>query len=178
MTKEEWKDIKDYEGLYQVSNLGRIKSLGRYKNNWSKKQWVEERILKQRLANTGYYMVVLSKNGKVKGFLVHRLVAETFIPNPENKPQVNHKDENKLNNHIENLEFCTRKYNCNYGTKMERQKEKLGKSVIQYDRNMTCINIYSSITKASQTTKINLGNIAKCCKNERKTAGGYIWKYN
>jgi len=158
MIKEVWKDVS-FDKKYQISNLGNFKKGNKVINGW--------------IQNTGYKTVQINN----KKYSIHRLVAEAFIPNPENKPQVNHKDENKLNNHIENLEFCTRKYNCNYGTKMERQKEKLGKSVIQYDRNMTCINIYSSITKASQTTKINLGNIAKCCKNERKTAGGYIWKY-
>jgi hypothetical protein len=105
--QEIWKDIKGYEGLYQVSNLGRVKSLERYKTNWSKKQCVKERVLKPILANTGYYMVVLSKNGITKSVLVHRLVAETFLSNPNNLEQVNHKDENKLNNNIDNLEFCT-----------------------------------------------------------------------
>ena len=104
---EEWKDIKGYEGLYQISNKGRVKSLG---NNKTKK----EKILKPRKCN-GYFSVRLCKKGeKPKPFDIHRLVAEHFLPNPDNLPVVNHKDENKLNNNVENLEWCTFAYNTIY----------------------------------------------------------------
>ena len=110
--EEQWKDIiiekngvtYDYTGLYQVSNLGRVRSLGNDKTR-------KERILKPKINNKGYLQVILCKNGKVKTFLVHRLVATAFIPNPDNLPVVNHRDENPLNNCVDNLEWCTQKYN-------------------------------------------------------------------
>lgn len=116
---EEWKDIKGYEGIYQISNKGRVKSLG---NNKTRK----EKILKPKPANNGYIRVYLCRKGeKPKPFLVHRLVAEHFILNPDNLPVVNHKDENKLNNNVENLEWCSVEYNNKYGTRQERITKKL-----------------------------------------------------
>lgn len=120
--KEIWKDIEGYEGLYQISNLGRVKSLEKYvntaiKNNTKVKR--KEQILKQYNKN-GYLQVTLTHNNKRKYFGVHRLVANAFIPNLNNYPQVNHKDENTLNNCVDNLEWCTAKYNCNYGTRNSR----------------------------------------------------------
>ena len=117
--KEIWKDIKGYEGLYQISNYGEVKSLEK-KAGFSTRK---EKILKQHLDKDGYVKVYLCKNNKVKFLSVHRLIAEAFIPNPNNFPQINHKDENKQNNKIENLEWCTCKYNINYGTRTKRQKE-------------------------------------------------------
>lgn len=114
---EEWRDIEGYEGLYQVSNFGRVRSfdridrLGRLKPGG---------ILKPGTTNGGYLRVVLCKEGKVKTFLIHRLVGQTFIPNPEGLPIINHRDENPKNNQADNLEWCTQKYNCNYGTRNER----------------------------------------------------------
>lgn len=114
---EIWKDVPNYEGIYQASNLGRIK------------QSQYNHILKPILHNR-YYCVGLSKDGKVKQYRLHRLIAETFIPNPDNLPQVNHKDENKLNNNVDNLEWCDSKYNNNYGTKGARiSKTKMGHTV-------------------------------------------------
>ena len=117
--KEIWKDIKGYEDLYQISNYGEVKSLEK-KAGFSTRK---EKILKQHLDKDGYVKVYLCKNNKVKFLSVHRLIAEAFIPNPNNFPQINHKDENKQNNKIENLEWCTCKYNINYGTRTKRQKE-------------------------------------------------------
>lgn len=121
--EEKWLDIKDYEGLYQISNLGKVKSLEK-KAGFSNRK---ERILKQHLDKDGYVKVYLCKNNKVKFLSIHRLIAEAFIPNPNNLPQINHKDENKANNKIENLEWCTCKYNINYGTRTKRQKETIKK---------------------------------------------------
>ena len=120
-TQEIWKDIQGYEGLYQISNLGRVKSLERIiiTNNGITKK-ISEKILKPYLKGNGYYNIVLRKDSKTKCYFVHRLVAKEFIPNPDNLPQVNHKDENKLNNNVDNLEWCTSKYNNNYGTHNER----------------------------------------------------------
>lgn len=118
MEKEEiWRDIEGYEGLYQVSNLGRVKSLDRIDRLGRRKPGV---ILSYILHNYGYLLVNLYKEGKRKLFLVHRLVAHTFIPNPEGLPEINHKDEDKTNNLVDNLEYCDRKYNINYGTHTER----------------------------------------------------------
>lgn len=113
MRKEIWKPVEGFEGLYEVSNLGRVKSLS---NNKSRK----ERILKPAKTKNGYLYVGLCRNGKMKYFKVHRLVATAFIPNPEGLPEVNHKDESKSNNCVSNLEFCDRKYNINYGSHNKR----------------------------------------------------------
>ena len=116
---EEWRDIKGYEGKYQVSNLGRVKSLKDSKENY------REKILSNSTDTRGYSNVNLYKNGKRKLFKVHRLVAEAFIDNSNSYPLVNHKDENKQNNRVENLEWCTHEYNINYGTRSQRTSESM-----------------------------------------------------
>ena len=113
---EVWKNINGYEGLYQISNNGRVKSLPKLAG----KSWRKEKILKTYLDKDGYVKVILCKENKTKFLSVHRLIAEAFIPNPNEFPQINHKDENKQNNSLENLEWCTCKYNINYGTRTER----------------------------------------------------------
>ncbi len=122
--EEIWRDIAGYEGLYQVSNLGRVKSLERTTKRFNGFKVCEykdgNKILKQSKNYKGYLFVGLCKNGKEKKYKVHRLVAEAFIDNPNNLPQVNHKNENKECNISNNLEWCTNKYNCNYGTRNER----------------------------------------------------------
>ena len=118
--KEIWKDIKGYEGYYQISSLGRVKSLNRTKkHSYNSIALLKEKYLKPQSAN-GYKFVRLCKGNNVKMKIVHRLVAEAFIPNPNNYKEINHKDENKSNNNISNLEWCTHKYNINYGTRNER----------------------------------------------------------
>ena len=117
---ESWKDIEGYEGMYQISNEGRVKSLERQKEDG---RFCRERLLKQTISDRGYCRVGLQKGKKLKVVYVHRLVAEAFIPNPDNLPQVNHKDESKLNNSAQNLEWCTAKDNNNYGTKTKRARE-------------------------------------------------------
>lgn len=120
--QEIWKPIVGWEGLYEVSNLGNIRSLDKYVNSGIKnniKVLRKGQLLKIRI-NQGYLEVTLTHNNKRKYCKVHRLVAQTFIPNPDNLPQINHKDENPLNNNVENLEWCTAKYNCNYGTRNNR----------------------------------------------------------
>lgn len=126
MNFEEWKDIPGYEGLYQVSNTGKIKGLPRVT---MQNQILKERILIPGVINNGYLQITLHKNGEHKNFLVHRLVANAFIPNPKNLPEVNHKDEDKANCNADNLEWCTRKYNLNYGTRNQRSAESRRKKV-------------------------------------------------
>lgn len=183
---EEWKDIKGYEGLYQVSNLGRIKSLSR--NN------TKGKILKLTKDKRGYYFVTLSKNNVVEKVMIHRVVAKIFLLNTENKSQVNHIDGNKTNNCVENLEWCTPKENIrhawdnglcrmtinhiNSAKKIGKINGSLGKKKInQYDGNNNFIKQWGSIIEASNFYSIDRGNITKCCKGNRKKVGGFIWKY-
>lgn len=167
---EQWKDII-YEKDYQISNLGRIKSF----------KWGKERILKQSQCMNGYYYVCLSKNGIVKNYFVHRLVAEAFIPNPNNLPCVNHKDEDKSNNIVSNLEWCDVKYNTNYGTRNKRigksnTNGKLSKPVLQYTLDGQFVKEWSS-TMECKRNGYNHSHIIECCRKNRKTHKGFIWKY-
>ena len=163
--EEIWKDKKDYEGLYQVSNCGRVKSI----------KFGKEIIMKQHIRGR-YYYVGLSKNGIVKKYSVHRLVAEAFIDNPDNLPQVNHKDENKLNNVVTNLEWCDAKYNTNYGTARQRMTEKQSKPVLQYDLEGNFIKEWKSTMECGRNG-FNQSSVAACCRGKRKTAKGFIWEY-
>ena len=177
LKNEIWKDIEGYEGLYQVSNYGRIKSLCRKVNNSNcSTRVIKEIIMKIHTHINGYCFVVLSFKQKQKPQRIHRLVAQAFISNPDNYPQVNHKDENKLNNRVDNLEWCTIKYNVNYGTGPERRGTKIGKPVLQIS-NDTIINEFKSLHDAARYMKCSVSNIMKCCKGVNKTACGYNWKY-
>ena len=187
--KEIWKDIYfiennvvyDYRGLYQISSFGRVKSLGNHNGHNSK-----ERIRKGHKSNKGYIKVELSnKDFKRKSFAVHRLVAFMFLKETYfDGAEVNHKDENKENNNVDNLEWCTTKYNCNYGTRNERRSEKIkgdkhyaSRKVIQYDKDMNLIKIWNCILDIERELEIFQSNITKCCLGERKSAGGFKWKY-
>lgn len=172
MKKEIWKDILGYEGLYQVSNFGRVKSL----------KFGKERILKPGINKYGYLHVVLSKNNKQKNFYVHRLVAEAFISNPHNYPCVNHKDENPLNNNVENLEWCTASYNSNYGTRNERMSKskingKRSKIVIQYNLDGTFVREWPSAMECERNG-FEHSLIIYCCQGKRKTHKGFKWSYS
>ena len=171
MDKEIWKDIPNYEGLYQISNYGRIKSLYNYKRNGTN-------ILKPRIKK-GYYCIGLRKKGKRKWIGIHRLVGQTFIPNPNNYPCINHKDENPLNNYVENLEWCTVKYNNCYGTRIERARNsiKTKRKVLKYDLKGNFIKEYESISEAGRKNKILPSGIVSCCKGKYNNCGGYVWKY-
>ena len=164
LLSEKWKDIKDYEN-YEVSNLGRVKN---------KKTG---RILKPEKTRDGYMRVSLCKDGIQRHALLHRLVSLTFLPNSQNLPQVNHKDEDKTNNCLDNLEWCDHKYNNNYGTKNERQAEKMSKPVLQFDLLGNFIKEWPSMMKVYEELGIHQGNISSCCSGNRKSAGGYLWKY-
>ena len=171
--EEVWQDIDGYEGLYQISNYGMVKSLPR--NNTIKKP----RILHNCYNNKGYCMVSLCKNNKAKNYRIHRLVAQAFIPNPNNLPEINHKDENKKNNRVDNLEWCNSKYNNTYGNRTKIASIKCSKPVSMFDVNGNYIRTYKSCTEASKETGISVCHISNCCLNRygRKTAGGYIWRH-
>lgn len=174
---EIWKDIKGYEGLYQVSNLGRVRSVDRYvKQKEGFYQYIKGRIRKSKLNNGGYMLVSLSKDNKGKTFLIHRLVAQAFIPNSENKPQVNHIDENPCNNCVDNLEWCDAKYNCNYGNHSEKLSKAFKRKVAQYTLDGIYVKTWNSYKEAGLALNINRGNISNCVNNRCKSCGGYIWK--
>lgn len=154
------KDIPGYEGLYAVTSCGKV---------WS---YRSKKFLKPELLG-GYLRVCLTHNYKQEHHFIHVLVAKTYIPNPNNLPQVNHLDEDKTNNCIFNLEWTTLKENCNYGTRNERIATKHYKSVFCVELN----RVFNSPTEAAEELKINRGNIYHCCNGLQHTAAGYHWKY-
>lgn len=174
---EVFLDIKGFESDYQISNYGRVRSLN-YNHTG------ETRVLKPKKRRDGYLQIDLYKNGKHNYYRVHRLVAEAFIPNPYGLPFVNHKDECKSNNRADNLEWCDRKYNVNYGTAIERRTEKQrndpnqSKRVYQYAKSGSFVRSYPSLHEAARQTGINNGHISACCRGYKyKSAGGYIWSF-
>ena len=173
---EEWRDIEGYEGAYQVSNLGNVKTL-----SWH--QTGEQRLLKQVTHYKGYKEARLSKNGKMKTFFVHRLVCKAFIPNPNNYSEINHKDENKLNNRADNLEWCDRKYNINYGTAKQRIHNKMvnnpkrSKRVGQYDLEGNLIAMFDSVREVERRLGFCNGDISRCCVGKSRHSHGYLWRH-
>lgn len=178
---EKWENIKSFT-MYAISNTGKVK------NNKTNK------ILKPRIKKSGYIEYVLYKKHKPYYVLAHRLVATHFIPNPSKFEMINHKDENKQNNFEDNLEWCDRIYNVNYGTAIQRRVKntdfkkrnqnssfivgtKKGKNILQYDLENNFIKKYSTIKEAATQNKLFSANIWACAKGKAKTAGGYIWKY-
>ena len=181
--KEIWEDIPNYEGLYQASNLGRIRSVDRYKEviiknqhgEYKRTKFFKSYILKQQ-TYIGYKCVQLHINGKYKWEKAHRLVAMAFVPNPENKPQVNHIDGNKINNCVENLEWCNQSYNTKHAYKNNLIKHyKI--EINQYDLEGNYIKTWESVKEIEKKLKIKNSQICRCCKNENLTAGGYHWQY-
>lgn len=170
MIEEVWKDVPGYEGLYQASNLGRIKSLNF--NGTGK-----EKIMQPRTGNR-YYMIALWKDGKRKDLLLHRVIAKTFIENKENKPFINHKDENCFNNSVDNLMWCTHKENMNWGTRNKRIAKNNSIKINQYDLENNFIRQWDSANEFLKANNLPItGSICMCCKGKRKTAYGYKWKY-
>jgi len=181
MKEEIWKPIKGYEGLYEVSSWGRVRSLDRWVNKKNGlKSFHKGRIRKLNNLKNGYLVAHLVKKCKPEPYYVHRLVAQAFIENPDNLPIINHKDEVKTNNHVENLEWCTHSYNINYGTAKERQRENAGKKtskkVYQYTMDGELIKVWKSASEVQRQLGFG-GHISSCCRGKKKTGYGYIWSY-
>ncbi len=173
MNKEIWKDIKGYEGFYQVSNLGRVRSLPRPQTKGG--------ILKPNIRN-GYEAVILCVEGNIRNISVHRLVAKAFIENPKGYKIVNHIDENKLNNNASNLEWCTQSQNIRKSSKASKNLYRFmhkpeEKPIAQYDLNGKFIRKWESATQAKREGGYDDSNIRKCCIGERNKHKGYKWKY-
>lgn len=185
-----WKDIFGFEGLYKISDCGQVKSLSYYGGK-------RQKILKLRPDKNGYLIVGLWKNRKRYTMKVHRIVAQTFIPNPDNFPQVNHKDGNPANNHVDNLEWCTAKYNCNYGEhSIKAAKAQLGKKhtmehimkirenspnrkpvVMVEKESMKVLAEFPSSCEAARQINGTATNITQACKKPHRTYRGYYWRY-
>lgn len=182
---EIWKDIPGYEGFYQASTAGRIKSMERHITQTFRDTYYTRRIpgvmLRPGKSKEGYLVVVLNKDGIQKTSRVNRLVALTFLDNPNGYEVVNHKDENKLNNSVDNLEWCTHAYNNTFGQgSVQRKKtmrEHTGKKVGQYTLDGKLIQVFDSIGLAGKYMHCNKTSIFKVCKGENKSCGGYNWKY-
>lgn len=177
MNTETWKEVKGYEGLYEVSDLGRVRSLGRWcnsKNGSTQKK--RNRILVQEITVHGYCRVRLyDKNGKSKHHVVHRLVLSAFVGDDDR--EVNHINEIKTDNRLINLEYCTSKENCNHGERNKKLSIANSKPVMQISKETgETIAIYDSQKEAADTLGICFRNISCVCRGKRKTAGGYIWR--
>lgn len=178
---EEWRPIAGFEGLYEVSNIGRVRSLTRYK-----------KVIKPIITNSGYYQYQLWHNGVRRAGLAHRLVAQAFIPNPDNKLVVNHIDENKLNNSADNLEWVTHVENCRYGTAINRrtkhfdyahrkinnanQIEACSKPIRQYTRDGDFVKEWASTSECARENNWQVSNIRRSCNSDNATAYGFIFK--
>lgn len=184
MEKEIWKDIEGFEGKYQISSWGRVKSLERVEHDsWGRRYPINEKILKRRVNHDGYCEVVLCKNKIQKPYRVHRLVAQTFIPNPNNLPEVNHKNEIKDDNHVENLEWMTHRDNVNFGTRNQRAGKSISVSSkckriyqLSYDGS-EIVNVWRSTAEVERILGYDNSNISECTRGKRVHHKGYRWQY-
>lgn len=193
---EIWKDIAGYEGLYQVSNLGRVKSLPRELKRFAGRKCItKERILTAHPNSKGYLRVQLKKDGTEERRFLHRLVAEAFIPNPDSKGEVNHLDNVPTNNGVENLEWVTHKENMEWASKcgrfdhlkeihsrygkmnIEKARKCVERKVCLIDENGIVIKKFNTLTDACNAYGLDSGGLCRCCQGKQKTCGGYRWRY-
>lgn len=175
--EEVWKDVVGFEGMYEVSSLGNVRSkerdvlypYGGYHRRKSK-------VISKTVAHKNYYKVTLHKDGTPTTCLVHQLVAKAFIENPQGYVVINHKDECGFNNRVDNLEWCTQKHNINYGTRTKRMKETKGTTTYQYDADWNCVATYPSTAEAARQNNFGQGNISIACRNGHLYKGFY-WSY-
>nr|DAM25038.1 MAG TPA: homing endonuclease [Caudoviricetes sp.] len=177
MDKEAWKDVKGYEGYYQVSNYGRVRSVDRVD---MRGQHRKGKVLANSLNSGGYLLVDLHRDRKVKYCLVHRLVAGEFLSNPNGLPEINHKDENITNNKVSNLEWCSHSYNINYGTR----NEKAGKAIARVQEKPIYViapsghhYCFGSIKKAAELLGLSRGTVSKCLIGRQKHHHGFAFEY-
>ena len=159
---ETFVKVEGFEN-YEVSNLGKVRN-------------IKSGIMLKPYLNHGYLMLCLYGYNKRKNLLLHRIIATAFIDNPGKKPQINHIDENKLNNDLSNLEWCTERENAIHGTRTKRVAEKLSKKVIQLDLNDNILNVFKSMRQAERETGIDATSISACCNGKRKSAGRFKWR--
>ena len=174
--QEEWRDIQGFEGCYQVSNMGRVRSISRIvRSGKNKQRRTNGRVLTPWKTKHGYLSVALGRREKQS---IHRLVAKAFIPNPNNYPDVNHKDEDKSNNNLSNLEWCNHSYNALYGTCQERLLKHKNTPVEMIDKEThKVLALFESMKIAMRETGVNKVTISAVCRGIRRTGGGYLWKY-
>lgn len=165
---EIWKDIVGYNSVYQISNFGNVKSINYHRSG-------KEKIIKPLKRKDGYLKVILYNNGKTKSYFIHRLVAQAFLNNPNNYEYVNHKDENKENNHIDNLEFCSAQYNNTY-KKYNRGKRNKSK-INQFDLKKNLVNKWNSLKEIKNNTNYSYYGIFNCLHNRQITSNNFIWEY-
>ena len=177
---ENWRPVTGLEGIYEVSNFGRIRSLDRIeimKNGVARPR--AGRIIHPNIKANGYYCFHFSINGKTKEMSVHRAVGEAFIPNPLNLPCINHKDGNKLNNNVENLEWCTYRYNNTYDNRVERSvMSRNCRKVKKLSLDGTLINEYRSCNAAAVANGIRNSNLYQTLHSNQRIRGGFVWKYS
>lgn len=182
--KEVWKDVIEYEGYYQVSNLGRVKALKRTLVYSDGRTVTRRERVRKPLLSRGYLLMCLSKKDSQKYFAIHRLVADAFLENPNNLPQVNHIDENRLNNKVSNLEWVTPRENNTHGTRIERMLRSRGKNKTKHRKvNQICLETnkvlktHESISSAARSVKASYAAIASCCRKTTKTSFGFKWEF-
>lgn len=173
--KEIWKNIENFDN-YMISSFGNVKSKARYDS--INKRYLKEKYLKPGKSFRGYLLVSLKGNdGVYHTTRVHRLVAMAFLDNPNKLPIVNHKDESYINNHVDNLEWCTYKYNTNYGTAVARRSASREKQIKQISLDGNLIKVWRSAKEINDVLGMYHGNISRCCKHNRKQAYGFRWEY-